>query len=178
MPRLRHAWGASLGSRKSWPTLNTSSAGRGTSRKTGEFRGGQDRGIWFYRQLFNYLQFYALDAYEDFEGEDTFDLDAVDILTVHQAKGLEWPVVFLPALVDGRFPSKSRKAAGLADSSITVSAQRPAAATKAAKRKNGDFSTSPSHGPRMSFTCLASARRRTDSSRRHSCSKWRAAILT
>jgi len=71
----------------------------------GEFRGGQDRGIWFYRQLFNYLQFYALDAYEDFEGEDSFDLDAVDILTVHQAKGLEWPVVFLPALVDGRFPS-------------------------------------------------------------------------
>lgn len=71
----------------------------------GEFRGGQDRGIWFYRQLFNYLQFYALDAYEDFEGEDTFDLDAVDILTVHQSKGLEWPVVFLPSLVDGRFPS-------------------------------------------------------------------------
>src|SRR5262249_42462452 len=51
----------------------------------GEFRGGQDRGIWLYRQLFNYLQFYALDAYEDFEGEDTFDLDAVDILTVHQS---------------------------------------------------------------------------------------------
>jgi len=69
------------------------------------FRGGQDRGIWFYRQLFNYLQYYALDAYEDFEGEDTFDLDTVDILTVHQAKGLEWPVVFLPALVGGRFPS-------------------------------------------------------------------------
>lgn len=45
------------------------------------------------------------DAYEDFEGEDTFDLDAVDILTVHQSKGLEWPVVFLPSLVEGRFPS-------------------------------------------------------------------------
>jgi DNA helicase-2/ATP-dependent DNA helicase PcrA len=71
----------------------------------GEVRGGQDRGIWFYRQLFNYLQFYALDAYEDFEGEDTFDLDAVDILTIHQSKGLEWPIVFLPALVEGRFPS-------------------------------------------------------------------------
>ena len=26
-------------------------------------------------------------------------------MTVHQAKGLEWPVVFVPALVDGRFPS-------------------------------------------------------------------------
>ncbi|MFO0905710.1 MAG: ATP-dependent DNA helicase [Pirellulales bacterium] len=73
----------------------------------GEFRGGQDRGIWFYRSLFNYLQYYALDSYEDFEGEDTFDLDAVDILTVHQSKGLEWPVVFLPSLVEGRFPSSN-----------------------------------------------------------------------
>jgi DNA helicase II / ATP-dependent DNA helicase PcrA len=70
------------------------------------FRGGQDRGKWFYLKLFNYLQHYALDAYEDFEGEDTFDLDAVDVLTVHQAKGLEWPVVFVPSLVQNRFPSK------------------------------------------------------------------------
>lgn len=70
------------------------------------FRGGTDRGAWFYRRLFNYLQYYALDAYEDFEGEDTFDLDAVDILTVHQAKGLEWPIVFVPCLVQSRFPSK------------------------------------------------------------------------
>jgi DNA helicase-2/ATP-dependent DNA helicase PcrA len=70
------------------------------------FRGGQDRGVYFYQRLFNYLQYYALDAYEDFEGEDTFDLDTVNILTVHQAKGLEWPVVFLPSLVDGRFPSR------------------------------------------------------------------------
>lgn len=70
------------------------------------FRGGQDRGIYFYQRLYNYLQHYALDAYEDFEGEDTFDLDAVDILTVHQSKGLEWSVVFLPSLVEGRFPSR------------------------------------------------------------------------
>ena len=70
------------------------------------FTSGQDRGEWFYHQLYNYLQYYALDAYEDFEGEDTFDLDAVDILTVHQAKGLEWPVVFLPALVASRFPAR------------------------------------------------------------------------
>jgi DNA helicase-2/ATP-dependent DNA helicase PcrA len=70
------------------------------------FRGGQDRGLYFYQRLFNYLQYYALDAYEAFEGEDTFDLDTLHILTIHQAKGLEWPVVFLPSLVEGRFPSK------------------------------------------------------------------------
>jgi len=71
------------------------------------YRGGTDRGTWFYLKLFNFLQYYAVHAYEDFEGEDTFDLDNVDILTVHQAKGLEWPVVFVPGLVRGRFPSKN-----------------------------------------------------------------------
>lgn len=69
------------------------------------FKAGQDRGIWYYRHLFNYLQYYARDAYQDFEGEETFDLDAVDVLTVHQAKGLEWPVVFVPCLVKRRFPA-------------------------------------------------------------------------
>jgi DNA helicase-2/ATP-dependent DNA helicase PcrA len=70
------------------------------------YRGGQDRGPYFYGRLFNYLQFYALDAYAEFEGEETFDTDAVEILTIHQSKGLEWPVVFMPSLVEGRFPSK------------------------------------------------------------------------
>src|SRR3970282_1278643 len=32
------------------------------------------------------------------------DADAVAVLTVHKAKGLEFPVVFLPGLVAGRFP--------------------------------------------------------------------------
>jgi DNA helicase-2/ATP-dependent DNA helicase PcrA len=31
--------------------------------------------------------------------------DAVQIMTVHQAKGMEWPVVFVPALIRNRFPS-------------------------------------------------------------------------
>lgn len=35
-------------------------------------------------------------------------LNAVQVMTVHQAKGLEWPVVFLPGLTSRRFPSQRR----------------------------------------------------------------------
>lgn len=69
------------------------------------FTGGQDRGIYYYQRLANFIQHFARDAYEEFEGEECPDLDAVDITTVHGAKGLEWPVVFMPALQDRRFPS-------------------------------------------------------------------------
>jgi DNA helicase II / ATP-dependent DNA helicase PcrA len=84
------------------------------------FRGGRDRGKPFYQKLHNYLLHYARDAYEDFEGEHATNVDAVDILTVHQAKGLEWPIVFLPALTNRRFPSTNagRTQAWLLDDSV------------------------------------------------------------
>ncbi|MCX6812825.1 MAG: ATP-dependent DNA helicase [Candidatus Berkelbacteria bacterium] len=37
------------------------------------------------------------------------DFDAVNILTVHSAKGLEWPVVFVVNCVADRFPSRNRR---------------------------------------------------------------------
>ncbi len=40
---------------------------------------------------------------------DWTENDAVNILTVHSAKGLEFPVVFLVNLVDARFPTRERK---------------------------------------------------------------------
>ena len=37
------------------------------------------------------------------------DADAVAVLTVHKAKGLEFPVVYMTGLVDGRFPARTRR---------------------------------------------------------------------
>lgn len=41
-------------------------------------------------------------------GDAQWDTDAVSVLTIHQAKGLEFPIVFLVGLVSGRFPSNNR----------------------------------------------------------------------
>ncbi|MGE3673612.1 MAG: ATP-dependent helicase [Polyangiaceae bacterium] len=69
--------------------------------------------IWFqsepkqkYEQFVWWLNNDAPDYYEE-GGEDKgfAQPDAVQIMTVHQAKGMEWPAVFLPALQKNRFPS-------------------------------------------------------------------------
>lgn len=88
---------------------NITRRGRWLTKEDGttEFTGGTDRGKLYFERLANYLVHYARDAYEDFEGEAAPDLDAVDIVTVHQAKGLEWPIVFIPSLSALRFPSKN-----------------------------------------------------------------------
>ncbi|MXY54684.1 MAG: ATP-dependent helicase [Gammaproteobacteria bacterium] len=63
--------------------------------------------------------FHGFAAFLYYDGDDTYGEgsqdtayvtpDAVQITTVHQAKGREWPVVFLPALLRNRFPSQLRK---------------------------------------------------------------------
>ncbi len=52
-----------------------------------------------------YMNSYATGAYEEQSGDDIRGVDAVQLMTVHQAKGLEWPLVFIPAMNKRRFPS-------------------------------------------------------------------------
>lgn len=52
-----------------------------------------------------FMNTYAISSYEENPAEDIRGVDAVQIMTVHQAKGLEWPVVFVPCLTQRRFPS-------------------------------------------------------------------------
>lgn len=50
-----------------------------------------------------------IDAGDDpASAEADFDADAVNVLTIHKAKGLEFPVVFLVSLVSGKFPSRDK----------------------------------------------------------------------
>lgn len=71
----------------------------------GEQVGGEDRGIWYYRNLVFHIINYAQGAYDGFDGEADFLIDAVDLATIHRAKGLEWPAVFVPSVTANRFPS-------------------------------------------------------------------------
>lgn len=78
----------------------------------GEVAWHADGGPKYYKWLAIYVQNWARGAYEGFEGEEDVDLDAVDLTTVHQAKGLEWPIVFVPALTAQRFPSSNTGKSG------------------------------------------------------------------
>ncbi|MFV8316267.1 ATP-dependent helicase [Mycobacterium sp. 23] len=71
----------------------------------GEQVGGAIGDTWFYRNLALLLVNYANGSYNDFDGDEDVFADAVALGTVHAAKGLEWPIVFLPSLTARRFPS-------------------------------------------------------------------------
>ena len=57
--------------------------------------------------LFEYITGHANGTYDEQIGEDLQGINAVQITTIHQAKGLEWPIVFMLALMSNRFPSKN-----------------------------------------------------------------------
>lgn len=59
----------------------------------------------FLKRFTWFVNTYASAAYEEEAAEDMREVDAVCLTTVHQAKGLEWPIVFIPSLTSRRFPS-------------------------------------------------------------------------
>jgi len=60
-----------------------------------------------YESFASFLCYQAPDYYpEGWEEEGFAQLDAVQIMTVHKAKGMQWPAVFVPCLRRNRFPSR------------------------------------------------------------------------
>ena len=60
-----------------------------------------------YKSFAGFLRHHAENAYpEGWQDSAYVSPDAVRIMTVHQAKGLQWPAVFIPQLVRNRFPAK------------------------------------------------------------------------
>lgn len=60
-----------------------------------------------YASFAKFLEFGAQDAYpEGWQNNQYANPDAVRIMTVHQAKGMQWPVVFVPQVLRNRFPSR------------------------------------------------------------------------
>jgi DNA helicase-2/ATP-dependent DNA helicase PcrA len=59
-----------------------------------------------YASFADFLQYRAEDAYpEGWQDNQYANPDAVRVMTVHQSKGMQWPVVFLPAMLRNRFPA-------------------------------------------------------------------------
>jgi DNA helicase-2/ATP-dependent DNA helicase PcrA len=60
-----------------------------------------------YGSFAGFLEHQAADYYPE-ETEETAHArpDAVSVMTVHQAKGMQWPAVFIPCLRANRFPSR------------------------------------------------------------------------
>lgn len=67
-----------------------------------------------YRSFVEWLRYQAPDYYAESDADVGYAApDAVMLATVHQAKGMQWPVVFVPCLRRNRFPSQRRGGLGL-----------------------------------------------------------------
>ncbi|MFM9991949.1 MAG: ATP-dependent helicase [Burkholderiaceae bacterium] len=62
-----------------------------------------------YDSFASFLEYHADKAYPEGWQENAFvSPDAVRIMTIHQSKGLQWPVVFIPQLVRNKFPAAGK----------------------------------------------------------------------
>jgi len=63
---------------------------------------------YYFQQFVIFINGYAQDKTDEGGLDDPRNTNSVSILTVHQAKGLEFPAVFIPDLSTRRFPSQQR----------------------------------------------------------------------
>jgi DNA helicase II / ATP-dependent DNA helicase PcrA len=62
-----------------------------------------------YESFADFLEYRAANAYpEGWQSNQYANPNAVRIMTVHQAKGMQWPIVFVPALIKNRFPAAAQ----------------------------------------------------------------------
>ena len=67
-----------------------------------------------YESFADWLEHQAPDYYAESDADVGYATpDAVTLTTVHQAKGMQWPAVFIPCLRKNRFPSKRHGGLGL-----------------------------------------------------------------
>ncbi len=67
-----------------------------------------------YDAFVKWLEYQAPDYYAESDADVGYATpDAVTLATVHQAKGMQWPAVFVPCLRKNRFPSKKQGGLGL-----------------------------------------------------------------
>lgn len=60
-----------------------------------------------YGSFADFLEYRAESYYpEGWQDNQYANPDAVRVMTIHQAKGMQWPVVFVPALLKNRFPAR------------------------------------------------------------------------
>lgn len=77
------------------------------SRRGDDGRGiieASDRGHSLYHRFATFLAFYLKNEKPSVEEPGAEQLDAVHVMTIHQSKGLQWPVVFVPSLTATRLP--------------------------------------------------------------------------
>lgn len=67
-----------------------------------------------YVSFVKWLEYQALDYYAESDADVGYATpDAVTLATVHQAKGMQWPAVFVPCMRRNRFPAKRQGGVGL-----------------------------------------------------------------
>ena len=60
-------------------------------------------------ELCKFINNYAAFSYKEKHEDEKISGNYINIMTIHQAKGLEWPIVFMPSMIGRRFPKNKKE---------------------------------------------------------------------